>query len=126
MSLQRLPQIGVPVGIVMIIVTSSASEAAEQGIPGGMGGVSSLVAPVAPLAIALDAMRRARDSWVDPYAHGESIRAAALASAMLFLTLALSPMGAVRTPTRVSGRRAKMALMTSMERDAWPNPWPEM
>ena len=32
----------------------------------------------------------------------------------------------VRTPMRVSGRLARMALMTSIEREAWPNPWPEM
>ena len=31
----------------------------------------------------------------------------------------------VRTPMRVSGRRARTALMTSMVREAWPNPWPE-
>ena len=31
----------------------------------------------------------------------------------------------VRTPMRVSGRLARMALMTSMDRDACPNPWPE-
>jgi serine/threonine-protein kinase len=85
-------------GIVMIIVTSSASEAAEAGIPGSMGGLSTLIAPVAPLALALGALARAREAWTNPYARGESRRAAAVASLMLFLTLALSPVGAVRTP----------------------------
>ena len=33
---------------------------------------------------------------------------------------------AVRTPMRVSGRLARMALITSIEREACPNPWPEM
>jgi hypothetical protein len=33
---------------------------------------------------------------------------------------------AVRTPMRVSGRLARIALMTSIERAAWPKPWPEM
>jgi hypothetical protein len=86
-------------GIVMIIVTSSASEAAEQGIPASMEGLSTLVAPLAPLALALRALNRAKDTWVDPYARSESLKAAGVASLMLFLTLALSPVGAVRTPT---------------------------
>jgi serine/threonine-protein kinase len=85
-------------GIVMIIVTSSASEAAELGVPAQMGGVSSLVAPLAPLVLALGFLKRARQAWLDPYARGEALRSAALASAMLFLALSLSPVGAVRTP----------------------------
>jgi hypothetical protein len=88
---------GVLFGIVMIIVTFAASEAAELGVPSSMAGLSTLVAPIAPLAVALGALGRARAVWTDPYSRGEAIRHAALASLMLFLTLALSPVGAVRT-----------------------------
>ncbi|MBX3221412.1 MAG: protein kinase [Labilithrix sp.] len=87
-------------GIVMIIVTFAASEAAELGVPHSMAGLSTAVAPVAPLALGLGALARARAAWVDPYSRGEAVRFAALASLMLFLMLALSPVGAVRTPTR--------------------------
>jgi serine/threonine-protein kinase len=87
-------------GIVMIIVTFSASEAAELGVPSAMAGLTTLIAPIAPLALALGALGKARGAWVDPYARSEAVRFAALASLMLFLTLALSPMGAVRTPPR--------------------------
>lgn len=87
-------------GIVMIIVTFSASEAAELGVPSSMGGLSSVVAPIAPLVLALKMLRTAREVWVDPYSRREAARCAAFASAMLFLTLALSPVGAVRAPSR--------------------------
>ena len=87
---------GVLFGIVMIIVTFAASEAAELGVPSSMGGLSSIVAPIAPLALGLGAFAKARAAWVDPYSRSEAIRHAALASAMLFVTLALSPVGVVR------------------------------
>jgi eukaryotic-like serine/threonine-protein kinase len=86
-------------GIVMIIVTFAASEAAELGVPHTMGALSSFVAPIAPLALALGAIARSRAAWLGPYSRGEAIRFAAIASAMLFLTLALSPLGAVRAPS---------------------------
>ena len=85
-------------GIVMIIVTFAASEAAALGVPHSMGGVSTVVAPIAPLALALGALAAARRGWVDPYSRSEALRSAVLASAMLFLMLALSPVGAVRMP----------------------------
>ena len=53
-------------------------------------------------------------------------------SRVLYATLPLtdrskSQRGAdVRTPIRTSGRLARMALMTSIEREACPNPWPEI
>ncbi len=93
---------GLLFGIVMIIVTFAASEAAALGVPSSMGGLSSVVAPIAPMALGLGALARARASWVDPYSRGEAVRFAALASAMLFLMLALSPVGVVRTPSRPS------------------------
>lgn len=89
-------------GIVMIIVTFAASEAAELGVPSSMGGLSSAVGPIAPLALGLGALARARAAWVDPYSRSEAIRFAAFASAMLFLMLALSPVGVVRVPARHS------------------------
>ena len=85
-------------GIVMIIITFAASEAAALGVPHSMGGVSTLVAPIAPFALALGALATARRGWVDPYSRNEALRAAVLASAMLFLMLVLSPVGAVRMP----------------------------
>lgn len=86
--------------IVMIIVTFAASEAAALGVPHSMGGVATLVAPIAPLALASDAVAAARRGWVDPYSRTEALRSAILASAMLFLALALSPVGAVRVQPR--------------------------
>jgi serine/threonine-protein kinase len=83
--------------IAMIIVTFSASEAAELGVPASMGNFSTLVAPIAPLALGLGALARARATWVDRYAQSEARLHAAFASVMLFLVLALSPMGAVRS-----------------------------
>lgn len=84
-------------GIVMIIVTFAASEAAETGVPAAMGGISTLIAPIAPLALAARAGTRAREVWQDADARGEAIRSAVVASLLLFLALALSPVGAVRT-----------------------------
>jgi serine/threonine-protein kinase len=91
---------GVLFGIVMIIVTFAASEATELGVPQSMAGLSTLVAPIAPLALGLGALAKARAAWTDPYSRREAVRFAALASLMLFLTLALSPVGVVRTPSR--------------------------
>lgn len=87
-------------GIVMIIVTFSASEAAELGVQSSMGGLSSVIAPIAPLVLALKMLAKAREVWVDPHSRREAATYAAFASAMLFLTLALSPVGAVRAPSR--------------------------
>ena len=89
-----------PAFIVMIIVTFAASEAAELGVPSSMGGLSSAVAPIAPLALGLGALAKARAAWIDPYSRREAFRSAAFASAMLFLMLALSPVGVVRVPPR--------------------------
>jgi len=93
---------GVLFGIVMIIVTFAASEAAELGVPSSLGGLSSVVGPIAPLALGLGALVKARAAWIDPYSRSEAIRSAALASAMLFVTLALSPVGVVRLHGRPS------------------------
>jgi serine/threonine-protein kinase len=82
-------------GIVMIIVTAAASEAAESGVAASMGGLSTAVAPLAPLVLALRAARRAREDWQEPYRRSDAIRSALVASLFLFLTLALSPAGAV-------------------------------
>ena len=89
-------------GIVMIIVTSSASEAASLGIPHTMGGVAMFVAPIAPLALHLGAVFRAREAWLDPYARREAGMFVALASVMFALALVLSPVGAVRTHARTT------------------------
>jgi serine/threonine protein kinase len=87
-------------GIVMIIVTFAASEAAELGVPQSMSGISTLIAPIAPLALALGAIAEARVAFRDPYARRDVVRFAAIASVMLLVTLVLSPIGAVRTPSR--------------------------
>ncbi len=86
-------------GIVMIIVTFSASEAAELGMPSSTTGLPTLVAPIAPLAVAVAAIVRARSAWAKTYTRSDAIRSAALASVLLFVALVLSPIGAVRTPS---------------------------
>ncbi len=101
---------GILFGIVMIIVTFAASEAAELGVPSSMGGLSSAVAPIAPLALGLRALARARAAWVDPYSRGEALRAAAFASAMLFLMLVLSPVGVVRAHAQPAHAATKHSI----------------
>ena len=94
-------------GVVMIIVTSSASEAATLGEPHAMGGVAMFVAPIAPMALHFGAIWRARAAWLDPYSRREAATFAALSSVMLFLALVLSPIGAVRTPPKPSSNAAR-------------------
>lgn len=100
---------GVLFGIVMIIVTFSASEAAALGVPSSISGISTLVGPIAPLALGVRALARASASWLDPYGRAEAMRSAALASAMLALALVLSPLGVVRASPRPPGPQHAVA-----------------
>ena len=83
-------------GIVMIIVTFSASETAELEIPPAAAGVVPLVAPVVPLLLGLVALLRSRAVWLSRYERRESIVFAIVASVMLLVAVELSPAGAVR------------------------------
>ena len=94
-------------GVVMIIVTSSASEAATLGEPHAMGGVAMFVAPIAPIALHFGAIWRARAAWLDPYSRREAATFAALSSVMLFFALVLSPIGAVRTAPKGTSTAAR-------------------
>jgi eukaryotic-like serine/threonine-protein kinase len=96
-------------GIVMIIVTFSASEAAELGMPSSTTGLPTFVAPIAPIALALAAIGHARTAWARSYMRRDAIRSALFASVLLLVALVLSPIGAVRTasssppPARAAG-----------------------
>ena len=86
-------------GIVMIIVTFSASETAELGTPPAVGGIVPFIAPLIPLGLGLAAVGRAASSWRSRYERGEAIRFVVLASFMLLAMLELGPFGAVRGVT---------------------------
>jgi serine/threonine protein kinase len=83
-------------GVVMIIVTFSASETAELGTPPAVGGIVPFIAPLIPLGLGLAALGRAANAWRSRYERGEAIRFAVLASFMLLALLELGPVGAVR------------------------------
>jgi hypothetical protein len=82
-------------GIVMIIVTSGAGEAAELGVPAAGSSLVPFLGPIAPIAGAYASIRRARHVWLHPYEKREATLYATLASVLLFLSLLLSPIGAV-------------------------------
>jgi hypothetical protein len=83
-------------GIVMIIVTFSASETVETGIPPAAAAIVPFLAPIVPLCLGIAAFNRARAVWLSPYEQQEAITFAVLASLMLFAVLELGPLGAVR------------------------------
>jgi hypothetical protein len=86
-------------GIVMIIVTFSASETAEFEVPPAAGSIVPFIAPIIPLGLGLAALRRATASWMSRYERGEAIRFVVITSFMLFAMLELGPLGAVRAAT---------------------------
>jgi hypothetical protein len=86
-------------GIVMIIVTFSASETAELDIAPAAGGLVPLIAPIIPLGLGLAAFTSARSLWMSPYDRGDALKRVALTSFMLFALLELGPLGAVRAAT---------------------------
>jgi hypothetical protein len=83
-------------GIVMIIVTFSASETAESGISPAAASVVPFLAPVVPLALAIAAFNRARELWLSRYERREAITFVIVASVMVFAFLEVGPLGAVR------------------------------
>jgi hypothetical protein len=83
-------------GIVMIIVTFSASEAIELGIPAPAAALVPFVAPIVPLALAVAALARSRESFAARYEQREAVTFALLASFMLLLVLELCPVGVAR------------------------------
>ncbi len=84
-------------GILMIIMTFSASESAALGIPPVASGLVPFLAPVFPCALAVGLFARARDAWRD---HGERRSATSslvMASLLVLLALEVGPTGAVRS-----------------------------
>lgn len=90
-------------GMVMIIVTFSASEAAELGVPPTAAALAPFIGPIAPVAVAFSAIRRARASWLDESERRDAIVYTVLGVVMVFLTLILSPIGVVRAPASFGG-----------------------
>jgi serine/threonine protein kinase len=86
-------------GIVMIIVTFSASETAELEIPPAAGGIVPFIAPFIPLGLGIVAFGRARSAWRSVYERSDAIKLAIVTSLMLFALLELGPLGAVRAAT---------------------------
>lgn len=86
-------------GIAMIITTFSASEVVE-GVPLSTTSLATVCGPLFPFVLALDWLTKARDFFLDPYSRSEARRCMAVSALFLFVTLALSPFGAVRAPTR--------------------------
>jgi len=84
-------------GIVMIIVTFSASETAELGIPPTLAVATPFLAPVVPIGIFAYAVARARAVWLSKYERREGVVYAAIASLMMLCALELGPAGAVRS-----------------------------
>jgi serine/threonine-protein kinase len=85
--------------IAMIITTFGATETVESG-DASTTSLATLIGPLAPFVLSLDWLTKTRDYWLDPYSRSEARRGAAVASIFLFITLALSPVGAVRAPPR--------------------------
>jgi eukaryotic-like serine/threonine-protein kinase len=86
-------------GIVMIIVTFSASETAELEIPPAAAGIAPLIAPIVPLALGFLALRRARAGWLSRYERRDGLIFAVVGSLLLFAALELGPVGAVQGVT---------------------------
>ena len=87
-------------GIAMIITTFGASEVAESGEALSTTSLATLIGPLAPFVLSLDWLTKARDFFLDPYSKPETRRSMAVSALFLFLTLSLSPFGAVRAPPR--------------------------
>ena len=90
-------------GIVMIIVTFSASETAELEIPPAAAGIVPFIAPIVPLGLGLWALARARGGWLSRYERRDAVTFAVVATLMLFAVLELGPLGAVRGLTPSAG-----------------------
>lgn len=92
-------------GIVMIIVTFSASETAELEVPPAAGSIVPFLAPLIPLGLGVAALQRARSVWHSrfPDERSEGRRFAVLASLFVFALLELGPFGAVRAASRMPG-----------------------
>jgi hypothetical protein len=94
-------------GIVMIIVTFSASDTAELGITPPAAGIVPLVAPIAPLAVAVAIASSARGLWLSRYNRRDAMMLAILASLMLFAAAELGPFGAVRTVSQTASHTTR-------------------
>lgn len=89
-------------GIVMIIVTFSASDSASVDGSPAAAVLVPWIAPIGPLSLAFAAFRRARAMWLSPYERREAIAFALGASGLLLLALVLGPLGATdRAPPKL-------------------------
>jgi hypothetical protein len=87
----------IALGIMMIIVTFSASETAELGIPPSLAVATPFLAPIVPLGIFVYAVARARAVWVSKYERREAVTYIVIAVVTMLAALELGPMGAVHT-----------------------------
>lgn len=85
----------VVLGIVMIVVTFSASEAVELGLTPAGAFVVPFLGPVAPFSLAVFFGQRAAASWPNPYEKREAFVNAGIASVLALVGLLLGPFGAV-------------------------------
>ncbi len=101
-------------GIVMIIVTFSASETAELDIPPAAGAIVPFLAPIIPLGLGIAAFQRARSGWRSRFhdERMEAMRFAALTSLLILILLELGPFGAMRAAARTSSPPAKPTTTT--------------
>jgi hypothetical protein len=97
-------------GIVMIIVTFSASEAADLEVAPALAGVVPFLAPLVPLGLGLGALAGAQELWALRYGRRDAVRLVALTSLLLFATLELGPLGAVRSVTQTRAAAPLRAL----------------
>ncbi len=93
-------------GILMIIMTFSASESAALGIPPAASGLVPFVAPVLPFALAVAMFARARDAWADPLERRAAISSVVFASLLVLLALEVGPTGAVRSAAAATTTQA--------------------
>ena len=83
-------------GIVMIIMTFSASESAELGVAPPLAGLVPWLAPIIPIALGMPIMNRTRRVHTEAYGPDRRILIA-LTSLLVFFSLEVGPLGAVRS-----------------------------
>jgi serine/threonine-protein kinase len=93
-------------GIVMIIMTFSASESIELGIPPVASSIVPFIAPLLPSSLAYAMYLRARDDWADPAERRSAVLALVAASLLALLALEAGPTGAVRSAAALVATRA--------------------
>jgi serine/threonine protein kinase len=93
-------------GIVMIIMTFSASESIELGIPPVASSIVPFIAPLLPASLAYAMFRRAREDWLVSAERRSAMLAMVAASLLFLLALEAGPTGAVRSAAAVVDPRS--------------------